>query len=152
MAHTPLDFLLSGALIGTMLTPPLTWLVQQAAHLRILHSLSLSSNTYQFPVLPATVVAILWIANQVVRLVRLRTSRIFEERATAELLNTKTLRPVLVGSFLFALAAGVLAFAGIFAYASVAALASVLLSRYLFFVSVVPLNMALTFTQGGPRS
>ena len=32
-----------------------------------------------------------------------------------------------------------------------AAFASVLLVRYLFFVSVVPLNMALTFTGGGPH-
>ena len=70
-------------------------------------------------------------------------------RATAELLNTPNIRPAVFASFALAAAAGLLAFCGGFGFATFAAFASVLLVRYLFFISVVPLNMALTFTRGG---
>jgi hypothetical protein len=51
-----------------------------------------------------------------------------------------------------ALAAAILAIFAASACATAAAFAAVLLGRYLFFVSVVPLNMALTFTRGGAHS
>jgi hypothetical protein len=38
-----------------------------------------------------------------------------------------------------------------YGFACAVALGGVLLARYLFFVSVVPLNMALTFVRGGDR-
>jgi formate dehydrogenase iron-sulfur subunit len=149
MVHTPIDFLLSGALIGAILPPCLTRVAQHVARLQILHGLNISSSWIQFPVRPAVIVAFLWMANHAIRLVRLTFSKAFEERATAELLDTKTLHNALVSSLVLALAAGILGLFGAFAYAAVAAFAAVLLARYLFFVSVVPLNMALTFTRGG---
>jgi DMSO reductase anchor subunit len=151
MIHTPIDFILSGALIGAILPLSLSWLAQHLAQLRILHSLELSPNVNGFPIWPAVAVATLWIANHATRLVRLNLSSLFEERATAQLLNTKDLRPAVIGSFGLALATGVLAVCGAFACAALAAFAAVLLVRYLFFVSVVPLNMALTFTGGGSQ-
>jgi formate dehydrogenase iron-sulfur subunit len=151
MIHTPIDFFLSGALIGSILPLSLCWVAQHLAQLRILHSLELSPTVNVFPIWPAVVAAALWIANHATRLVRLNLSSIFEERAVAQLLNTQDLRPAVIGSFGLALATGVLAFCGAFAYAALAAFAAVLLVRYLFFVAVVPLNMALTFTRGGSQ-
>jgi len=149
MVHTPIDFVLSGALIGSILPLSLNWLSQHLARFHILHSFELSPAFNVLSAWPTAIVATLWIANHAVRLVRLHFSNLFEERATAELLNTQNLRPAVIASFGLALATGVLAFCGAFAYAALAALAAVLLVRYLFFVSVVPLNMALTFTRGG---
>jgi DMSO reductase anchor subunit/ferredoxin len=149
MIHTPIDFVLSGALIGSLLPLSLNGLSQHLAQFHILHSLELSPAFNVLSAWPTAIVAALWIANHAIRLVRLHFSSLFEERATAELLNTQDLRPAVIGSFGLALATGVLAFCGAFAYAALAALAAVLLVRYLFFVSVVPLNMALTFTRGG---
>ena len=126
-----------------------SWLLQHLAQFHILHFFELSPAFNVLSAWPTAIVASLWIANHAVRLVRLHFSTLFEERATAELLNTQDLRPAVIASFGLALATGVLAFCGAFAYAALAALAAVLLARYLFFVSVVPLNMALTFTRGG---
>lgn len=151
MIHTPIDFVLSGALLGSILPLSLNWLVQHLGRLHILNFLELSPSFNAFPAWSTAIVATLWIANHAIRLARLNFSNLFEERATAELLNTQNLRPAVIGSFGLALAAGVLAFCGAFVYAALAAFAAVLLVRYLFFVSVVPLNMALTFTRGGPH-
>lgn len=152
MVHTPIDFLLSGAFIGTVLPPCLTWAARHIVLLHILRGLNIASSLDHFPAWPAAMVAMIWMANHTVRLIRLTFSKVFEERATAELLATKNLNTALVGSLLLALAAGILAISGDFAYGAVTAFAAVLLARYLFFVSVVPLNMALTFTRGGSHS
>ncbi len=152
MVHTPIDFILSGALIGSILSVSLAWVAQYATNQHVLRGLNLSPAFHQFAAWPAAAVAIFWSANHAVRLARLHFSSVFEERATAELLNTRSLHITLVGSFGLALAAGVLALFGAFGYAVAAAFAAVLLARYLFFVSVVPLNMALTFTRGGARA
>jgi formate dehydrogenase iron-sulfur subunit len=149
MIHTPIDFILSGALLGSTLPLPLSWIAQYISHLSILHSLHLPTSLTTFPTWPTALVAALWIANHITRLVRLNLSSLFEERATATLLNTQDLRPAVIGFFGFAAAAAVLAFCGAVAYAALASFLAVLLVRYLFFVSVVPLNMALTFTRGG---
>jgi formate dehydrogenase iron-sulfur subunit len=149
MAHTPIDFILSGALIGSILPVCLNWMAQHVAQFHVLQALKLPVTVNAFPVWPAVIMATLWMTNHGVRLVRLNFSDVFEERATAELLNTQDLRTAVVCSFVFAFAAGMLAFCGAFAYAALSAFAAVLLVRYLFFVSVVPLNMALTFTRGG---
>lgn len=152
MVHTPIDFILSGAMIGSVLPLCVNWADQHIARLHLLRGLNVFSSFASFPVWPGVLFAILWMVNHAVRLVRLNVSSVFEERATAELLNTKRLVNALVGSFVMAFAAGVFAFFGGFGYAAIAAFAAVLLARYLFFVSVVPLNMALTFTRGGAQA
>jgi formate dehydrogenase iron-sulfur subunit len=62
-------------------------------------------------------------------------------------LNTQSLRGVFLVSFAFVGLAVLLSLAGMPFLALPAALAGVLSARYLFFVSVVPLNMALTFVR-----
>lgn len=136
MLHTPLDFLLSAALIGSVLPS----LIGTATHAPGL------GEPIHWPCLLA---ALLWIANQGVRCVRLHRSGIFEHRASASLLNLPRQRMCLIASFLLAAAVPLFSWAGSTAIACAAAFGAVLLTRYLFFVSVVPLNMALTFTRGG---
>ena len=149
LIHTPIDFLLSAGFIGAILPLTLNWIARHVAPLPLLRPIPLTTSVSALPAWPTMIFAALWAANQIVRLVRLNLSKLFEERATAELLNTQDLRPAVICSFGLAAAAAVLAFCGAFAYAMLAAFAAVLLVRYLFFVSVVPLNMALTFTRGG---
>ena len=72
-------------------------------------------------------------------------------RATASLLNTPKLRALPITSFALVAASCAFAFDKQYAFACVAAFGGVLLARYLFFVSVVPLNMAVTFVRGGDR-
>jgi formate dehydrogenase iron-sulfur subunit len=135
MLHTPLDFMLSAALIGTVL-PSLIGGGTGTAH----GGLALW---------PCLLAALLWIANNGVRCIRLHCSGIFEHRASASLLNLPRQRPCLIASFLLAVAVPLFSWGGGSAIACVAAFGAVLLARYLFFVCVVPLNMALTFTRGG---
>jgi formate dehydrogenase iron-sulfur subunit len=135
MIHTPLDFLLSAALVGTVLPA----LIEGAAH----------SASRGFTLWSCCLAAFLWIANQGIRLIRLSQSATFEHRASAGLLNLPRQRTALIASFLLAATVPLFALSGGTALACVAALGAVLLARYLFFVSVVPLNMALTFTRGG---
>lgn len=136
MLHTPVDFLLSAALIGTVLPSLIGPKVHDAGSDR--------------PILwPCLFAALVWTANQGVRCIRLHRSGIFEHRASAALLNLPRQRTCLIASFLLAGAVPLFSWAGGTAIACVAAFGAVLLTRYLFFVSVVPLNMALTFTRGG---
>jgi hypothetical protein len=102
-----------------------------------------------FPNWLTALAAIVWTGNHAIRLIRLNRSSLFEERATSALLNTQNFRSALIASFALAAASGLLSLCGAFAFTTAATFAAVLLSRYLFFVSVVPLNMALTFTRGG---
>ena len=83
------------------------------------------------------------------RRVRLSYSRLFERRASASLLGTESLQAILLSSFALVAVAAFFAFARLDAVACLTAMIAVLLTRYLFFVSVVPLNMALTFVRGG---
>jgi hypothetical protein len=136
MLHRPVDVLLSAALIGTALP----FLVGPRVHV------AASDGSLLWPCLLA---ASLWIANQGVRCIRLLSSASFERRASAALLNLSRQRTCLIASFTLAAAVPLFAWAGATAIACAAAFGAVLLARYLFFVSVVPLNMALTFTRGG---
>jgi DMSO reductase anchor subunit len=136
MLHTLVDFLLSAALIGCVLPS----LIASSVHASALDGLSLRL---------CSITALLWIANQGVRCIRLHRSGIFEHRASATLLNLPRQRTCLIASFLLTAAVPLCAWAGGAAIACFAAFGAVLLARYLFFVSVVPLNMALTFTRGG---
>jgi len=83
--------------------------------------------------------------------VRLNRSSLFERRASAALFNVEKLRNALALSWGLACACVVLALVGYWIAACAAAVGAVLCARYLFFVSVVPLNMALTFVRGGER-
>ena len=141
MVHTPIDFLLSAALIGTALPAVLS------AIIRVDSSRPLAASVY--PLWLVALVSVLWIANHAARLVRLNRSAIFEHRAAAALLNLPGHRAALIGSFACAAAVPLAWASSNSALACAAALIAVLLARYLFFVSVVPLNMALTFTRGG---
>jgi DMSO reductase iron-sulfur subunit len=140
MVHTPIDFLLSAALIGTAL-PAVLIAIIPSTHPVLLLSV--------YPLWLVALVSVLWIANHAARLVRLNRSAIFEHRAAAALLNLPRHRAALIGSFACAAAVPLAWAFSNSALACAAALIAVLLARYLFFVSVVPLNMALTFTRGG---
>jgi DMSO reductase iron-sulfur subunit len=149
MIHTPLDFLLATALLGSLLASAVSSAGHLAVGLPLLRMLSLPQSAVSFPVYPALWFAVLWFLNQVVRRARLGFSRLFERRASAALLNTESLQAVLFSSFAFVALAAFSAFAHLHAAAAAAGFAGVLMTRYLFFVSVVPLNMALTFVRGG---
>ena len=126
MVHTPLDFVLSAALLGS----------------------SLSAFFGSTHLLAAAMFAIAWAANHAVRLNRLRTSAGFEERASYSLQMSDQLLPYMLLA-IFALVSGLGALAA--GYPVIALLmtwSATLLARYLFFVSVVPLKMALTFLGG----
>ena len=133
MLHTPIDFLLSAALLGTTLPS----IINRAPA--------------SCPAWPVLLTAALWLTNQITRLIRLNRSSLFERRASATLLNTTDLRAALILTIGLVFASAVLALIGCPMLSFTASIAGVLLSRYLFFVSVVPLNMALTFTRGGDR-
>src|SRR5262249_2350547 len=70
MAHTPLDFLLSAAVLGSTFAPIL---------IRIVSPPRLTTN---FPTWPAACAAVLWFVNQGIRLLRLHSAELFEKRAT----------------------------------------------------------------------
>ncbi len=144
MIHTPIDFLLSAALFGSILPVVLEMVASVFAPVR-----GGSDIAGVFPVWPMLVSVTLWIANQSIRLVRLNRSHLFERRISASLLNTADLRGVLILSVGLVFSSGVLAITGNHVLSLVAVVGGVLLTRYLFFVSVVPLNMALTFVRAG---
>lgn len=136
MVHTPLDFLLSAAMIGSALTT-------------LFAAITSINTTSQLQLWLSLATTLLWIANQTIRLLRLHRSRLFERRASASLLNLPGQRAALIFSFTLAAFVPICAWNGSALAACLSALGAVLLGRYLFFVSVVPLNMALTFTHGG---
>jgi formate dehydrogenase iron-sulfur subunit len=150
--HTPIDFLLSSAMLGSAAVPLLIFAVGAlfpALHaIPPLQSISLTAfATASFPLWPLALSSGLWMLNHIVRTIRLHHGAVYERRATASLLNTQSLRGVFLVSFAFVGLAVLLSLAGMPFLALPAALAGVLSARYLFFVSVVPLNMALTFVR-----
>ena len=149
MVHTPLDFLLSAAVLGSALAPLLSLAASRMASPPLLQDFRLSP--VNFAPWPTVCAVALWLANQGIRVVRLHRAALFERRATASLLNTPKLRAFLISSLVLVVMSCVLTLDQRYGFACVAAFAGVLLSRYLFFVSVVPLNMALTFVHGGER-
>jgi formate dehydrogenase iron-sulfur subunit len=153
MQHTPLDFLLTGGLLGSLLAVALEALRLPVAPVPALASLVAKlqggAGTY-LPTHGAWLVlsaSIAWAANQGLRAWRLRQSTVFEAHAAFSLLSSERFRPY-VGAAAGLAVASVLGVAlghGVLALAFGAA--AVLLARYLFFVTVVPLNMALTFVR-----
>jgi Fe-S-cluster-containing dehydrogenase component/DMSO reductase anchor subunit len=144
--HTPIDFLLSSAVLGCAAMPLLLHTTVAVRELGVLHALprigraSISTR----PIILATA---LWMLNQIIRAVRLRRSSTYEHRASASLINTDGLRGIFLVSFALLGLAILLSISGQTLYALPAAFAAILAARYLFFVSVVPLNMALTFVR-----
>lgn len=124
--HTPIDFVLSAGLLGS----------------------SVSACFGDAHVLAALVTAAAWATNHGVRLYRLRASTGFEERASYSLQTSDQLLPYTLLA-VFALVSGAIALAtGYPITAVIMTWSATLLARYLFFVSVVPLKMALTFLGG----
>jgi DMSO reductase iron-sulfur subunit len=172
MVHTPVDFILSAALMGV----PLPFVLERlAAMLRgvepqLYDNLSRFGSEH-FPALamrlPAVQgafvavaplattyagalgagVAAAWLINLGIKITRLRQSQSFEEKASFTLLSTEGRQAALIAAFALVAAAGAAMLANSFTLGFALAMAGVMMSRYLFFVSVVPLNMALTYVR-----
>jgi formate dehydrogenase iron-sulfur subunit len=146
MLHTPLDFLLSAAVLGTAAAPILLHGTAVLSGLLQLHSSSPLEYS-SFPFWPLGLSCCLWGLNHIVRAIRLNYSTLHERRASASLLNSYDLRGTFLVSFAFVGLALLASLADLPLLSLPAALAGVVSARYLFFVSVVPLNMALTFVR-----
>jgi DMSO reductase iron-sulfur subunit len=151
MRHTPVDFLLSSTVLGAIAISALNHLaavlsrLPQLASLEHLATFQPAHAASSIP-LPAIILASgLWMLNHILRAILLHHSSVYERRAAASLLNTEGLRGTFLVSFAFLGLALFLTITGQPLLALPFALAAVIASRYLFFVSVVPLNMALTF-------
>ena len=142
--HTPIDFILSSAVLGSAAAPIL---IRATTTIRSFHAFIGSSNASSVPLWPLILFSILWGLNHIIRTIRLHHASVYERRAAASLINTHELRGVFLVSFAFIGLAILLSLAGMPVFALPAALAGVISARYLFFVSVVPLNMALTFVR-----
>jgi DMSO reductase iron-sulfur subunit len=93
----------------------------------------------------AAAAAIAQIVNQVWKFLRLIRSEDFEEQASARLLSSDLARLFLLRLALLAFGGAALPLTGYALLGFAAAFAGEILGRYLFFVSVVPKNMAMTF-------
>jgi formate dehydrogenase iron-sulfur subunit len=147
MLHTPIDFLLSSGVLGSAAAPLLLRATNLQRVIPQLHFIAPSLTARSFPLWPLVLCSALWMLNHITRAIRLHHSETYEHRAAASLLNTDSLRGTFLVSFAFIGIAIMLSLAGMPLLALPAALAGVLSARYLFFVSVVPLNMALTFVR-----
>jgi DMSO reductase iron-sulfur subunit len=150
--HTPADFLLSSALIGSVMPPVLDRIAAPIAASFEHFGVHLSHSSHGTPASPVAILALLWILNQSIRLLRLRQSKLFEARASYNLLRSPRFRWIVVLSLIAAAAAPAflaLHTAGLYgpSLALVAAILAVASGRYLFFVSVVPLSMGLTYVR-----
>jgi hypothetical protein len=147
MQHTPIDFLLSAGVLGCAAMPVLLLATNEIHNLPQLRALELVRTGTSFPAWPLILSSALWMLNHIVRAVRLHHSNVYERRAAASLMNTHNLRGTFLVGFAFVTLAILLTLAGQPTLALPAALAGIVAARYLFFVSVVPLNMALTFVR-----
>jgi DMSO reductase iron-sulfur subunit len=149
MIHTPLDFLLTTAFLGSLFAAVLHALGSWVAKLPPTRFPASSTSEVNSPVVAVLIFAALWALNHTVRRLRLSFSPIFERRASASLLDTEFLQAILFSSFALAALASFFVIARMDIAAVLTGFAAILMTRYLFFVSVVPLNMALTFVRGG---
>ena len=156
MVHTPVDFILSAALVGV----PLPFVLETVTN-------KLFQSLQRFPALVAlaplvstartlstvhagaigAVLAAFWFLNLAIKVIRLMRSSVFEESASADLLLTDGRQWILLAALVFACAAGTFLAMHSFTLGLLLAALAVLASRYLFFVTVVPLNMALTYVR-----
>jgi formate dehydrogenase iron-sulfur subunit len=147
MRHTPIDFVLTGAFLGSLLAAVLCELPQALLSRTPLAEHPATVVAGWLPILLAGTSALAWLLNQGIRLYRLRGSALFEARATFSLLSSELLRPRATASFVLVPVSVLILASGHPLPALAVGLAGALLARYLFFVSVVPLNMALTFVR-----
>ena len=148
LIHTPLDFFLSSGLIGTAMASALNGAADTIASLLQHVGMHIPHPVAAVPSWPQAALAVAWCLNQAVKLIRLRTSTNFESRASYNLMRGESLFWVVALFVLCAAASAVLLNAPMPWLATLTAIAAVVLGRYLFFVSVVPLSMALTFLGG----
>lgn len=152
MLHTPADFVLSCGMIGLALAAALEqlagWLVGPMTRL----GMHVQHTPIQLPVPVALAFSMLWIANVAWKTLRMRNSKLFELRASYNLLRGQGMKPFLALSVAAALAGAMLLAIPLPVAALLSTVLAVALGRHLFFVSVVPLNMGLTYVRshGGP--
>lgn len=152
--HTPADFMLTAALLGSLLATALASLLPRLtaryALPALLHALTSPTSLPTHSLAITSVCAGAWLLNQALRAYRMRRSAAFESRAAWSLLSGAGLWPFAAVSVLLLCCALGLAATAHSLFALAFGLAAVLVSRYLFFVTVVPLNMALTFVRSRP--
>jgi formate dehydrogenase iron-sulfur subunit len=146
-SHTPIDFVLSSALLGCAAAPVLISATNALRALPVFRTFDLPHRAMAFPLWPLIFSSTFWMLNHISRTIRLHHSKSYESRASASLLNTYNLRGTFLVSFAFVGLAILLSLAGQSFVALPLTFAGVVTARYLFFVSVVPLNMALTFVR-----
>ena len=148
--HTPLDFLLSAGLIGSAMAAAM----QEPGAGLVTFCGRFGLHLQHMPLIadarPAAAIAAAWVANHAVRVLRLRGSGNFETRASYNHLRGEALWWVVVLSWLAALATPLFLHAPLPLLALATSITAVMLGRYLFFVSVVPLSMGLTFLKHRP--
>ncbi len=147
MLHTPIDFVLSAALIGSVLPALLNELANYFAADAAHYGYNLPHTPFKTPTLPAAMIAALWIGNHFIKKERLKKSPLFEARASYNLLHSSAMSWPNLLMYAAALATPILLREGLPLASVITAVAAVAIGRYLFFVSVVPLNMALTFVR-----
>ena len=146
MEHTPIDFVLSALLLGVAAAPVLIHL-EVYAYSFSSTKIWASATPFRDGLFPLAFAATCWSMNLAVRAVRLLRTKQYERRASATLLMSYGLRGTFLVSFALVALGLMLAASGSPLLALPAVFAGVVASRYLFFVSVVPLNMALTFVR-----
>jgi DMSO reductase iron-sulfur subunit len=124
--YTVVEFVLTGALLGPL----------------FIAALGVAAAALPVAVAAAAIGQLL---NQVWKLVALTRSDEFEKQASARLLSREFARHLLLRLLLLVAGGVALPLMGWTAAGFALALAGEMLGRYLFFVSVVPKNMALTF-------
>ncbi len=147
MRHTPIDFMLTAVLLGALLAYALQGMSLPAMTPTFLQESPMLFSTAAQAVRLILLSGSAWLVNQIVRVVRLRGSKTFESRASFSLLSSNALRMHSFASCLLIVLSIGFAVAGHSAAALGCGFTGILLARYLFFVSVVPLNMALTFVR-----
>lgn len=144
MLHTPLDFLISCGLLGGALVNiagrPAGFVERLLSADRV-HA----AITLPHPARLIAVCSLLWCMNHIAKTFRLRRATLFELRSSYNLLRSDGLFWKFALSLLCAAATTVFSTTVLPWLAVVTAVAAVAIGRYLFFVSVVPLKMGLTF-------
>ena len=145
LKHTPVDFLVTASLLGGLLSATFTWFAGAFTLRAPLYETPFASSPILLAIVACSAAA--WIANQGIRVLRLRTSPVFERRASFGLLASTRFHLHAWASLLLVALAPLFLIAHLPLAATASGFLGVLLARYLFFVSVVPLNMALTFVR-----
>ncbi|GAA3756833.1 DmsC/YnfH family molybdoenzyme membrane anchor subunit [Terriglobus aquaticus] len=148
--HTPADFLLSAGLIGATLPAVMQQPTDAFAGMLLRFGLHVPTLTARVPLSAIATLSGLWALNLLLRVYRLRASRMFEARASYNLLRGEALWWRVALAVLACAATVLFSVAPLPVPALFVAITAVALGRYLFFVSVVPLSMGLTFIGGKP--